>query len=63
MTPDAISVCLTTPTALSAISRRNAMTDPRKPDLEVVATEEADVALVGADLIEEVSIDGMCGVY
>jgi mycofactocin precursor len=50
-------------TALSAISRRKPVTEPRNPDLEAAATEEADVALVGADLIEEVSIDGMCGVY
>jgi mycofactocin precursor len=26
-------------------------------------TETADVELVAEDLIEEVSIDGMCGVY
>ncbi|MDP9181214.1 MAG: mycofactocin precursor MftA [Actinomycetota bacterium] len=33
-------------------------------DIEVVAAAEADVELVEEDLlVEDVSIDGMCGVY
>jgi mycofactocin precursor len=35
------------------------MTDPRDTAAETTATTE----LLAEDLIEEVSIDGMCGVY
>jgi mycofactocin precursor len=35
------------------------MTDPRNTAAETTATTE----LLAEDLIEEVSIDGMCGVY
>ncbi len=43
------------------------MADPRaslneEAETELVA-EEAETELVAEDLIEEVSIDGMCGVY
>ncbi len=34
------------------------MTDPRDEQ-----TQQQDAQLVAEDLIEEVSIDGMCGVY
>ena len=39
------------------------MTETQKPNQDDVATPDAMEALVGSDLIEEVSIDGMCGVY
>jgi mycofactocin precursor len=35
--------------------------DDQNPTTETVTTD--DVELVTEDLIEEVSIDGMCGVY
>jgi len=35
--------------------------DPQNPAAETAAAEEAE--LVTEDLIEDVSIDGMCGVY
>ena len=39
------------------------MTETQKPIQQDPATPDASEALVGSDLIEEVSIDGMCGVY
>jgi len=39
-------------------SKETSMTDPRDQQ-----TSQQDVQLLAEDLIEEVSIDGMCGVY
>jgi mycofactocin precursor len=47
-------MCHVTPT-----DQENAMT--QNPNTETVTTDDAE--LVTEDLIEEVSIDGMCGVY
>jgi mycofactocin precursor len=63
MTMSAITVSPTTPSALSAITGGIAVAEPQKPTSEAVANDQTHAGLVGADLIEEVSIDGMCGVY
>jgi mycofactocin precursor len=57
---DAIIVCSSQ--ALDAIIiAEDGMTDPRNTVQEQDDAQVED--LVGEDLIEEVSIDGMCGVY
>jgi mycofactocin precursor len=44
--------------ATAAASEREPSTEPREPTTEPVAEQ-----LVEESLVEEVSIDGMCGVY
>ncbi|MCD4523580.1 mycofactocin precursor MftA [Nocardioides sp. cx-173] len=39
------------------------MTEPTQTQTSAVADASTDQDLVTEDLIEEVSIDGMCGVY
>jgi mycofactocin precursor len=39
------------------------MPEPQQPETSLETGTESGTELVAEDLIEEVSIDGMCGVY
>lgn len=46
-----------------ASTATNADLDSRQAHLETTSETETDAGLIEAQLIEEVSIDGLCGVY
>jgi mycofactocin precursor len=60
-----VTEIVSAPTIVHVCAARESIMSERAATVDVTATDQADeTELAGADLlVEEVSIDGMCGVY